>query len=155
MILFKKKIFFIYLFIFFFIFVKKIFALNIKSSENKKLLDNILLNIEKQYQDKNFSADFIQESTIDAIDISDKASGKVFFKHPNMMRWEYEKPEKQIIIFNNLKLWVIKPEDNQVISGQSPSLFSEGKGASFLSNISVLREEFDIFLKKKISNFIN
>ena len=32
------------------------------------------------------------------MDITDTASGKAFFKRPGMMRWEYEEPDRQVIV---------------------------------------------------------
>jgi outer membrane lipoprotein carrier protein len=64
-----------------------------------------------------------------------------------MMRWEYEKPERQIIITDADKLWIYRPEDNQVMTGKAPTFFRDGKGASFLSDIRIVRKKFDISLE--------
>jgi outer membrane lipoprotein carrier protein len=61
-----------------------------------------------------------------------------------MMKWEYEKPEKQSIITDGNRLWIYRPLDNQVAVGQFPSLFGGGRGAGFLSDISILRKNFTI-----------
>ena len=109
-------------------------------------VDQILDRVESKYTNSKFSADFLQKSTIKAMDISDMASGKVFIKYPGMMRWEYEKPDKQIIITDADKLWIYRPEDNQVMTGKAPTFFRDGKGASFLSDIRLIRQKFDISL---------
>jgi outer membrane lipoprotein carrier protein len=111
-------------------------------------VDQILDRIEKKYTNSEFSADFIQKSYLKAMDIIDQATGKVYIKYPGKMRWEYEKPERQIFITDGEKLWVYRPADNQVQVGKAPAFFSSGKGASFLSDISLLRQKFDISLKK-------
>jgi outer membrane lipoprotein carrier protein len=110
--------------------------------------DQILDRIEKKYTNSEFSADFIQKSYVKAMDIIDQASGKVYIKYPGKMRWEYEKPDRQIFITDGEKLWVYRPADNQVQVGKAPAFFSSGKGASFLSDISLLRQKFDFSLKK-------
>ncbi|MGD9228162.1 MAG: outer membrane lipoprotein carrier protein LolA, partial [Desulfobacterales bacterium] len=79
-------------------------------------VDHILDRVENKYADSKFSADFIQKSTIKAMEITDLATGKVYIKYPGMMRWEYEKPERQIIITDADKLWIYRPEDNQVMT---------------------------------------
>jgi outer membrane lipoprotein carrier protein len=84
-------------------------------------LDKIIEGVEKIYDVPGFSAQFVQESTIKAMDLTDVASGKIFVKRPGMMRWVYEKPYKQIIITNGKKLWIYKPEDNQVMLGKAPA----------------------------------
>jgi outer membrane lipoprotein carrier protein len=60
------------------------------------------------------------------------------------MRWEYEKPDRQIIITNGSKLWIYRPDDNQVMIGKSPAFFGDGKGAGFLADIKLLRRKFTI-----------
>jgi outer membrane lipoprotein carrier protein len=110
-------------------------------------VDQILEQVENKYTNSKFSADFIQKSTIKAMNITDTATGKVYIKYPGMMRWEYEKPDRQIIITDGDKLWVFRPEDNQVMTGKAPTFFRDGKGASFLSDIRLIRQKFDISLE--------
>ncbi len=111
-------------------------------------VDHILDRVEKKYADSKFSADFIQKSTIKAMQITDLATGKLYIKYPGMMRWEYEKPDRQIIITDADKLWIYRPEDNQVMTGNAPTFFRDGKGASFLSDIRLIRQKFDISLEQ-------
>ncbi|MEJ2100325.1 MAG: outer membrane lipoprotein carrier protein LolA [Desulfobacterales bacterium] len=106
-------------------------------------VDQILDRIEKKYTNSEFSADFIQRSYLKAMDIIDQASGKVYIKYPGKMRWEYEKPDRQIFITDGEKLWVYRPDDNQVQVGKAPSFFRGGKGASFLSDITLIRQKFE------------
>jgi len=112
-------------------------------------LDDIVNKIEKRYAASGFSANFKQSSTLKAMEITDTADGKVFIKRPGMMRWEYEVPDKQIIITDGYTLWMYRPEDNQVMTGNAPAYFGDGKGASFLSDLRVLRQNFNVTLEKK------
>jgi outer membrane lipoprotein carrier protein len=111
-------------------------------------VDQILDRIENKYTNSEFSADFIQKSFLKAMDIIDQASGKVYIKYPGKMRWEYETPDRQTFVTDGEKLWVYRPDDNQVQIGKAPSFFRSGKGASFLSDIGLIRQKFDISLKK-------
>lgn len=112
-------------------------------------LNEIMDRIENRYATKGFSANFSQESTIKAMDITDTASGKLFIKPPGMMRWEYEKPDKQLIITNGKRLWVYRQDDNQVMVGTAPYFFGDGKGGGFLSDMKIIREKFNIALDDK------
>ena len=114
-------------------------------------LNEIMAGIENRYATKGFSANFSQESTIKAMDITDTASGNLFVKAPGMMRWEYEKPDKQLIITDGKRLWVYRQDDNQVIVGTSPYFFGNGKGGGFLSDMKIIREKFNIALDDKSS----
>ena len=122
-------------------------GLDAANESNDLTVDQILDRVENKYANSKFSADFLQKSTIKAMDIADLAAGKVFIKYPGMMRWEYEKPDKQIIVTDADKLWIYRPEDNQVMTGKAPTFFRDGKGASFLSDIRLIRQKFDISLE--------
>jgi outer membrane lipoprotein carrier protein len=119
---------------------------NAGAQESNLSLEKILARLETRYAGSSFSADFNQESTIKAMDITDVASGKVYIKYPGMMRWEYETPDRRLYITDGRKLWVYLPADNQVQIGNAPEFFRDGKGASFLSDITLIRQKFDISL---------
>lgn len=111
-------------------------------------LDDILKGVETRYlSTTDFTAQFFQKSTIKAMDITDHASGILQIKRPGMMRWEYEIPEKQIIITDGKDLWIYRPDDKQVMVGKAPSYFGGGKGAGFLSDIKLIRNDFSVTLE--------
>jgi len=111
-------------------------------------LDEILENVENRYALPGFSAHFFQVSTLKDMQIKDTASGTILVKRPGMMRWDYEKPERQIIITDGKTLWIHRPEENQVLIGRAPYFFGDGKGAGFLSDIKLIRRKFTILLEK-------
>ncbi len=110
-------------------------------------VDVILDRIEKRYQKSPFSAHFDQESTIEALEITDTADGTIMVEPPGKMRWVYDSPEPQVIVTDGETLWVHRPLDNQVMVGDAAIYFGEGKGGGFLSDIRVIRERFDIDLQ--------
>jgi len=115
-------------------------------------LEDVMAGVEKRYSATGFSASFKQNSTIKAMDITDSASGNLTVKRPGKMRWEYEQPESQTIITDGKTLWVYKPEDHQVMMGSYPAFFGDGKGASFLSDMKLIREKFNIALESVTDN---
>ena len=128
-------------------------GMNAFGAESDLTLEKILDRLEQHYTGKSFTAQFGQESTVKAMDITDFATGKMYVRYPGMMRWEYEKPEKQIIITDGRKLWIYRPDDNQVMTGSAPAFFSDGKGASFLSDIKLIRKKFNISLEKSKDDY--
>jgi len=112
-------------------------------------LDELMDKVETRHAGTGFSARFLQQSTIKAMDITDNANGKIQVKRPGMMRWEYEKPTKQVIVSDGQELWVHKPQDNQVMIGKAADYFGDGKGASFLSDIRLIRKNFTLSLEKE------
>jgi outer membrane lipoprotein carrier protein len=117
------------------------------AQQDTALLDKVIGGVEKRYQASGFTADFDQTSTIKAMDISDYAAGRVYFKRPGKMRWEYVTPEKQLILTDGKRLWIHRPEDNQVLIGKAPVYFGDGRGASFLADVKLIREKFDLSLE--------
>jgi len=109
--------------------------------------DQILDEVEDVYTAAGFSADFIQTSTIKAMEITDAAAGNLWVKYPGKMRWVYQTPEEQIIVSDGEHLWIYRPEDNQVLRGQAANFFGDGKGAGFLSDIRKIRDDFHITLE--------
>ena len=104
----------------------------------------ILSRVENRYNGRSFAARFSQESLLKAMDITDTASGRVFVKYPGKMRWEYEKPERQVMITDGRRLWIYRPAENQVMTGRAPEIIGDGRGASFLSDFKLLRKKFRI-----------
>jgi outer membrane lipoprotein carrier protein len=129
--------------------------LNLTPPVSDLSLDDIIQKIETRYAVSGFSALFFQNSTIKAMEITDSASGKAFFKRPDKMRWEYETPDPQTIITNGHTLWIYKPEDKQVMVGKAPSFFEDGKGFSFLSDMESVKNKFIISLGKKAEDDIH
>jgi outer membrane lipoprotein carrier protein len=111
-----------------------------------EILEEIMSGVEKRYAGEGFEARFRQESTLKAMDITDTAEGSLLIKRPDKMRWEYETPEKQLVITNGDELWIFRPTDNQVMIGSAPEFFRGGKGASFLSDIRRIRRHFMVSL---------
>ncbi|VEN72978.1 Outer-membrane lipoprotein carrier protein [Candidatus Desulfarcum epimagneticum] len=111
-------------------------------------LHAVIERLEKKYAGASFSADFFQTSEIKALDIQDSARGRGYFKAPGKMRWEYDEPEKQLIVTDGRTLWIYHPKDRQVMTGNSPTFFGEGKGGSFLMFIKSMRERFVVSQEK-------
>ena len=124
-------------------------ALDLKPNVSNLSPDDIIKKVETRYTVPGFSANFFQVSTIKAMKITDTAYGRAFFKRPDKMRWEYEKPDRQTIITDGNTLWIYRPEDNQVMFGNAPSFFGDGKGFSFLSDMKLMQNKFSIILEKK------
>lgn len=105
---------------------------------------DILARLAQRYEGRNFTAEFRQQSTLKAMDITDTATGRAWFKHPGMMRWEYETPRRHVILTDGNTLWIYRPADNQVVIGDAGQYFGTGKGASFLADFGLLQEAFEV-----------
>src|SRR5678815_5724705 len=61
-----------------------------------------------------FRADFTQEVESATLGQKVEARGKVFFKKPGRMRWEFVEPE-QLLVSDGKFFWLYQPQDKQVI----------------------------------------
>lgn len=107
-------------------------------------VSEVVDRMEARYASSDCQAEFTQESTLKAIGVTDTATGMVYFKKPNMMRWDYQEPEKQIIVTDGTTLWMYRPDEAQVMVGRAEDYFGGGEGLSFLADISILRSQFRI-----------
>lgn len=107
--------------------------------------DSLMAKIEARYG--NFSdlrAEFIQKSYFMALDQWVVSKGRVFFKKPGMMDWNYTHPEKQRFVADGTTLWFFEPDLNQVTVGDFKDAFSSDLPVSFLLGIGRLAENFDL-----------
>jgi outer membrane lipoprotein carrier protein len=110
------------------------------------LVDEILSGVEARYASSAFSARFDIESTLKAMQVTDTAEGRLMVKYPGKMRWEYEQPDPMLFITNGVTLWMYQPRENQVTVGQTDEVLGGSQGASFLSDVRLLRKQFLITL---------
>ena len=123
-------------------------------SGNEIIKEDILTALEQKYANKSFSTDFTQVSKLAALDITEKASGKAFFSHPGKMIWQYLAPQNHEIITNGKTLWIYRPEENQVMQGDASQFFKSGAGGAFLSDISLVRKNYNLSLKEVTKDYV-
>ncbi|MCK5164255.1 MAG: outer membrane lipoprotein carrier protein LolA, partial [Desulfobacula sp.] len=103
---------------------------------------------------KSFEANFTQISTLAALDITERASGRAVFSHPGKMKWKYLEPERHEIITNGKSLWIYRPQENQVMQGDASQFFKSGAGGAFLSDILLIRKNYTIRLKEVTAEYV-
>ncbi len=93
--------------------------------------------IQRRYDTiRDFSADFVQTYVGGVLRTRLTQGGRLFVKKPGMMRWEYKKPEEQLLVSDGVKMYFYVPADKQVRVGSipkddratTPILFLTGKG---------------------------
>jgi outer membrane lipoprotein carrier protein len=110
------------------------------------LVDEILSGVEKRYASSAFSARFDIESTLKAMQVTDTAAGRLLVKYPGKMRWEYEEPDPILFVTDGATLWMYQPQERQVTVGRAAEVLGGSQGASFLSDVRLLRRQFKIEL---------
>ncbi len=81
----------------------------------------------------SFQADFQQTSTSLAAAEPMTQKGRVFFRKPDAMRWEYGEPEKNVYVFRAGLLLSYFPDDNQLWRQRVPPDQNQAELLSLLS----------------------
>jgi len=95
----------------------------------------------------DFVADFRQETEVKTLGRSLKASGKLSFKRPGKMLWNYETPKGQFVLADGKNLFFYQPEQNQVIKSPLKNAFRGDIPLSFLLGLGNLKKDFNATLK--------
>ena len=85
---------------------------------------------------RDLSARFEQESRVATLGRPRTRAGRMTFQAKGRMRWEYDPPDRQLLVADGKTLWFYRPEQKQVVaqrmdaafSRQTPMLFLLGKG---------------------------
>ncbi len=120
----------------------------VHAGQNEAARDELLTRIENRYAGADFTAEFEQVSRLEALQMDEKASGKAFFSHPGKMKWTYAAPTEHRIITDGKTLWIYRPDQNQVMTGDADQFFKSGAGGAFLSDISLVRKKYAIEIKE-------
>ena len=73
-------------------------------SDELPVVGDIVQKLQSSYEKaKDLKADFVQEATIKSIKKTEREEGKVFFKNPKNMLWEYTKPQGKKLVINSHK----------------------------------------------------
>ncbi|MCF8045367.1 MAG: outer membrane lipoprotein carrier protein LolA [Desulfarculaceae bacterium] len=123
-------------------------AASVLAEKNETVRDELLTRIENRYAGADFTAAFEQISRLKALDMNEKASGQAYFSHPGKMKWAYTAPTEHRIITDGTTLWIYRPDQHQVVTGDAEKFFKSGAGGAFLSNISLVREKYTIEIKE-------
>ncbi|MBI3014104.1 MAG: outer membrane lipoprotein chaperone LolA [Candidatus Tectomicrobia bacterium] len=106
-------------------------------------LAEIVERVQKVYElTEDISADFAQVSTLKSLAVTgpaggqheQQAAGKVRIKKPGMIRWDYSKPEAQVLLSDGKVLWryasseKVAYKDSLAATGKTPLSFLTGTG---------------------------
>jgi outer membrane lipoprotein carrier protein len=110
--------------------------------------DAVVDALQKSYDaTTDFIADFQQETEVKSLNRSLKASGKLSFKRPGKMYWNYDTPKNQFVLADGKHLYFYQPEQNQVIKSPLKNAFRGDIPLSFLLGLGNLKKDFNAALK--------
>lgn len=110
-------------------------------------VDEIVKRLQARYDSTTgFRADFVQEVESATLGQKVESRGKVSFKKPGRMRWEFSEPQ-QSLVSDGTFFWFYQPAEKQVIKTPFQQAFSSSTPASFLLGVGRLTQDFTIALK--------
>ncbi|MEW6616235.1 MAG: outer membrane lipoprotein chaperone LolA [Thermodesulfobacteriota bacterium] len=116
-------------------------------------LEEIVAKVQGVYQrTKDFKAEFIQESTLKTLNKTQVAKGKIYFKNPGKLRWDYYHPDKQEVVTDGKTLWMYMPQDRQVMISELSKVYRSNTSTFFLSGMGNLKRDFDVQLVQPTLN---
>ena len=110
-------------------------------------LEEIIDRVQNVYKGtKDYKAEFVQESIIKSIDKTEVSKGKIYFKNPGKLRWDYDVPAKQEIVTDGKTLWMYMAQDRQVMINKLSDVYQSNTSTFFLFGMGDLKRDFDIHL---------
>ena len=127
-------------------FVLVLFWVLVSSSKplNAQTIDEVLNKIQYFYENtKSIKADFIQETGF--LDKSKEIrTGKVWIKKPGKFRWEYQIPEKFLIISDGFQIFIYYPEEKEVLIYPSGKVISSQLALGFMSGRGNIKKDLKL-----------
>ena len=108
-------------------------------------IDEVISRLQQTYEKTiDFKADFIQETTVKSLKRTDVEEGRVFFKNPRNMLWNYTKPKAKKLVINSRKAWLYLPQEKVAYTQDSDYIFQSKVLIKFLSGLGKLKDDFTI-----------
>lgn len=110
-------------------------------------LDEVLKGVKDHYEKiTDLKADFVQETFVKTLGKKQFKNGKVYFKRPDKMRWDYEKPDHQQLLTDGFTLWAYNPEEKVVYMNKLDKQQSAKVPMQVLGGQIDVKKEFDASL---------
>lgn len=101
--------------------------------------------VQKQYQNlTTFTADFTQVLYNASSKEKETRTGRLVFAQPSLIRWETEKPEKELLVVGKDVVWNAFPEEKSAYRYGVEDVLGSKTMLRFLSGKGNLREDFHI-----------
>jgi outer membrane lipoprotein carrier protein len=128
---------------------RKPFAKAAVSQMSKGQQDVILKRIREKFRRPEAWRGYFTQTTIYA-DSNETAvtSGEILIQGPDKMRWEYEEPEKQLLVSNGRTVWYYTPDLNQVMTGAVKDIREARIIISLLAEIDRQIEGFNLTVEE-------
>ena len=108
-------------------------------------LDTLIDRIQVTYDRMQaLTADFEQVATLKSINRQQLSSGRLYIEKPHWIRWEYDKPERQTILYDGSALRIYTPRRQQLLQSAVDESTRSNVAFLFLAGVVKLRDVFAI-----------
>ncbi len=112
-----------------------------KALELDTLIDRIQVTYDRM---KALTADFEQVAILKSINRQQFSSGRLYIEKPHWIRWEYDEPERQTILYDGSGLHIYTPERQQLLQSAVDESTRSNVALLFLAGVVKLRDVFAI-----------
>ncbi len=110
----------------------------------------ILARIREQYRkEQAFTGRFTQQTTYTDTNETTLSLGLIWIQGPDKMRWEYQLPEKQLLVSDGRTLWYHTPDLNQVMTGSVKDIKEARIIINLLSELKEQLQGFNLVVTKE------
>jgi len=114
-------------------------------SDELPAVGDIAQKLQSSYENaKDLKAEFVQEATIKSVEKTEREEGRVFFKNPKNMLWEYTKPKGKKLVINRQAAWLYLVNEKVAYKQKSESIFQSKFLINFFSGSGKLKNDFII-----------
>ncbi len=125
--------------------VSFVFLTCLASSHELSSIGEVIQKLQISYEKtEDLKADFIQEAAIKSIKHTQREEGRVFFKNPKSMLWEYTKPQGKKLVINNQMAWLYIAKEKVAYKQKSESIFQSKFLINFFAGTGKLKDDFII-----------
>ena len=124
-----------------------VFSIPVPFCHASLTLEDVVQKMQSSYENtKDFKADFVQETSMKSAKKKIIEEGKMFFKKPRNLLWDYSKPEIKKIIINSQKAWLYLPQEKIAYTQSSSKILQSHILINFFSGAGNLKKDFIIRL---------
>jgi len=115
------------------------------STAQSRPAEDVAAAVQARYDTvRDFSADFVQAYQGGVLRQTATERGRLIVKKPGRMRWEYQEPERKVLVADGHKIYFHIEQDRQVIVSDAPEDDRASTGALFLSGRGNLLRDFTV-----------
>lgn len=112
-------------------------------SEELHAVGDIAQKLQSTYEEtKDLKANFIQEATLTSVKKTQREEGRVYFKNPKNMLWEYSNPKGKKLVINSKTAWLYLAKEKVAYKQKSESIFQSKFLINFFAGAGKIQDDF-------------